>query len=442
MSEGILQAGFHIVFSSDINEDVKKTYTNRHEQLGLIQGINTHFERADIRELTEDVVKDAVRNLQMFEGQDFPEIDAVFGGPPCQGFSRAGRRDKNDPRNQLFKEYVRLIRDIKPKYVVMENVEGFRDTMLDNFIGVNGDLYPDNSLVPDILRKEFDRIGYITLEPKLLDASDYGVPQRRKRVIFIAYRNHEGDRLAVPQYPVPTTPEQDQKVTVDEAISDLVLGKQSKAFGLSSYQNDSRNGRTPKLDGEYLPSHGVTMNHEISRHTAAVKERFSIFREGESATQVGKRIRAEGIDLNKYPNLLKECVSKLRETYQAEQIIEAFRTGSVTDDMLRAFLTKKNSRFRLERNRQSPTMVTLPDDFISSFEDRSLSVREMARLQSFDDSFVFLGKRTTGGDRRKSDVPQYTQVGNAVPPLLSKALATEIKKAVMLGSEDLALQMS
>ncbi|ARU63467.1 DNA (cytosine-5-)-methyltransferase [Tumebacillus avium] len=440
MSEGILQAGFHIIFSSDINRDVMRTYTNRHEKLGLIQGKNTHFECADIRDLTEEFVKDAVKNLKMFSGQAFPEIDAVFGGPPCQGFSRAGRRDKNDPRNQLFKEYIRLIRDIKPKYVVMENVEGFLDTKLDNFIGVNGEVYPQNCLVPDILRREFDGIGYVTIEPRLLDASDYGVPQKRRRVIFIAFRNHEGDRLAIPSYPEASTAESDQKVTVDEAISDLVFGKQCQAFGLSDYQNDSRNGRTPTLAGGRIPSNGVTLNHESSKHTAVVRERFSLFQEGESAAQVAKRILAQGIDYEKYPNLIEECIGKLKGKYEADRIKEAFKSGKITEEMLKALLTKKNSRIRLERHRQSLTMVTLPDDFISPFEDRCLTVREMARLQSFDDSFEFLGKRTTGGDRRKSDVPQYTQVGNAVPPLLAKAIALEIKKAILASKQSLVHQ--
>ena len=93
-------------------------------------------------------------------------------------------------------------------------------------------------------------------------------------------------------------------------------------------------------------------------------------------------------------------------------------------------LTKKNNRKKLDRNKPSLTVVTLPDDYISPFENRIFSVREMARLQSFDDSFEFLGKRTTGGDRRKMEVPQYTQVGNAVPPLLAKAIATEIMKVL------------
>ncbi|MBL0387278.1 DNA cytosine methyltransferase [Tumebacillus sp. ITR2] len=440
MSEGILQAGFHIVFSSDINEDVKKTYTERHKQLGLIDGVNTHFERADIRELTIDKVEKAIRGLQMFKGQEFPEIDAVFGGPPCQGFSRAGRRDKNDPRNQLFKEYVRLINDIQPKYVVMENVEGFLDTTLDNFVGVTERQYPDNSLVPDILRDEFHSIDYVTLPPQLLDASNYGVPQRRRRVIFIAYRNREGERLVVPRYPDPTTPDNDQKVSVEEAIGDLVFGKQCEAIGFSEYQNESRKGRTLTVDGESVPNQGLIHNHELSRHTAVVRERFSLFREGESAAQVAKRVLAEGIDLRNYPNLLKECAKKLESKYDFKFVYDSFKTGKVTQEMLQVLLTKKNSRTRLERNNQSPTMVTLPDDFISSFEDRILSVREMARLQSFDDSFVFEGKRTTGGDRRKLEVPQYTQVGNAVPPLLARAFALEIKRAVDLTKESLAPQ--
>ena len=131
MSEGIIQAGFHILFSSDINEDVERTYTNRHAQLGYIDGYNTHFQRTDVRELTGDYIMNCINNLGMFTNgeNELPEdIDAIFGGPPCQGFSRAGRRDPNDPRNMLFKEYLRIINEIQPKYVVMENVEGLNDT--------------------------------------------------------------------------------------------------------------------------------------------------------------------------------------------------------------------------------------------------------------------------------------------------------------------------
>ena len=92
MSEGLIQAGFHILFSSDINSDVQRTYMNRHEQLGLHQGVNTYFHRGDIRELNGDMIRESIQNLEIFRGQDIPEIDAIFGGPPCQGFSRADRK--------------------------------------------------------------------------------------------------------------------------------------------------------------------------------------------------------------------------------------------------------------------------------------------------------------------------------------------------------------
>lgn len=113
-SEGLIQSGFHILFSSDISEMVEKTYVNRHEQLGLIQGKNTWFERRDIRELTGSDIKKHISELEIFKNKEIPEIDLIMGGPSCQGFSRAGRRDKSDPRNMLFGEYVRVVNEIHP----------------------------------------------------------------------------------------------------------------------------------------------------------------------------------------------------------------------------------------------------------------------------------------------------------------------------------------
>lgn len=433
MSEGILQAGFHIVFSSDINESVQKTYMNRHEQLGLHQGVNTHFELADVRELSGDIILTAIKNLELYRGRTIPTIDAIFGGPPCQGFSRAGQRKKDDPRNFLFREYLRIVNEIRPKYVVMENVEGFLDTKLQGYLGVKGKSYDDDMVLPDILLEEFNQIGYLTLKPRVLDASDYGVPQRRRRVIFIAYA--EGQ--PVPQYPEPTTPTDKQKVTVLEAIGDLIVNpslRSQVAPVSSAYQKESMDGRTPTLNNFQVSNHHYTYNHELSKHNLLITERFSLFRQGESSAMLMKRILEEGLDLIKYPSLLQECQNKLGQVYDTNEIIQRFLNRNITDEMLEALLTKKNSRIRLLSTGISPTMVTLPDDFLSPFEDRILTVREMARFQSFDDSFEFLGKRTTGGHRRKVEVPQYTQVGNAVPPLLAKSIAVEIKNAIQQSS--------
>lgn len=422
-SEGLIQAGFHILFSSDISPMVEVTYTNRHKQLGLIQGENTFFQRADIRELTGEDIFKAISSLKIFEGKKLPEIDLIIGGPSCQGFSRAGRRDKSDPRNMLFGEYVRVISQIRPKYIVLENVEGFMDMQFIGYTGLGGKVYPDGSVTPDILASELREIGYNTLEPRILNAADYGVPQRRNRVIFIGYR----DDVQEPSYPLPThTP--DEYISIKEAISDLI-GNNAKGekMILSSYQQDSINGRTPNINGKPIKADEYK-NIEQSAMTEVVRERFSLFRQGETGTMLKQRVMTDGIDISKKPALIKLCVDK---TYlSAEQIVDSFKEANVSDRIVNILLTKKNIRQRFDENKPSATVVTIADDYISPWEDRTFSVRELARCQSFDDSFEFLGKRTTGGLKRRVEVPQFTQVGNAVPPLLAKAIALEIKKCL------------
>ena len=444
MSEGILQAGFNILFSSDINEDVQKTYMNRHEQLGYKQGENTFFYRADVRELNGEIIWESIKSLKCFDiNNPAPDrIDAIFGGPPCQGFSRAGKRDPNDPRNMLFKEYLRIIDEIDPRYVVMENVEGFNDTKLTDFVANDEEIYKGEYFVKEILIKEFRKMKYNVLQPKVLDASDYGVPQRRKRAIFIAYK--EGERE--PKYP-DKTHEGENKVTVLDAIGDLIIDKDIKLKvnkSLTEYQKDSIRGRTNKLNDKPIKEENP-LNREISKHSEIIKQRFSLFREGEDSNSLKNRVLNEGINLNGKDELVKECVEKLnklrqekleknkpidREILTEKELISIFNKGQADNEMVEALLTKKSLRTRLNRLKPSNTVVTLPDDYISPFEDRMFSVREMARLQSFDDSFVFLGKRTTGGKRRRVEVPQYSQVGNAVPPLLAKAIAEEIVKVL------------
>lgn len=423
-SEGLIQAGFHILFSSDISDMVEVTYKNRHEQLGLIQGKNTWFERSDIRDLNGETIKNRIQELEIFKGKDIPEIDLMIGGPSCQGFSRAGRRDKSDPRNMLFGEYVRVINEIRPKYIVLENVEGFRDMQFVGYVGLTGIQYPDGSVTPDILRSELKEIGYGTLEPKILNAADYGVPQRRNRIIFIGYRNG----LKEPSYPEPTTP--NEHLTLKDAIGDLIVNediRKSVNPHLTKFQMDSRNGRTPDINGNPIPSDKIT-NSELPKMTDVVRERFGLFNQGESGTNLKKRILENGIDLSRSPALVGLCSEKfgMNET----EVISLFKNHRATIDQVEVLLTKKNIRQRWNENEPSATVVTIADDYISPWEDRTFSVREMARCQSFDDSFEFLGKRTTGGLRRRVEVPQYTQVGNAVPPLLAKAVALEIKKVL------------
>lgn len=425
MSEGILQAGFQILFSSDINETVQKTYMHRHKQLGLEQNINTYYHRGDIKDLTGDFILEKIGNLEIFKNRLLPKIDAIFGGPPCQGFSRAGLRNPNDPRNMLFREYVRVINELKPDYVVLENVTGFTDTKLYGFKGVLDKIYPDGMCVPDILKEELTSIDYTMLKPKILNAADYGVPQRRNRIIAIAHKNG----IKAPSYPKPTVSEEN-RITLKDAIGDLIIDDNLRKKAnpkLTDYQKDSINGRTPDINGNPIPSKTLK-NNDISNHLPLIKERFSLFKEGEAGKDIRNRIKKEGIDLSGKNAILNHLKKNLN--LKEEEIIIKFEKGDITPEELDVLLTKKNVRHRLSQNEPSATVLTIPDDYISPFEDRSFSVREMARLQSFDDSFEFLGKRTTGGKRRRVEVPQYTQVGNAVPPLLAKAIALEILKVI------------
>lgn len=424
-SEGLIQAGFHILFSSDISDMVEKTYRHRHEQLGLIQGKNTWFQREDIRNLKGNDIRNYISGLEIFQDKTVPEIDLLIGGPSCQGFSRAGRRDKSDPRNMLFGEYVRVVSEIKPKYIVLENVEGFVDMQFIGYRGITGIQYPDGSVTPDILRSELNEIGYETLEPKILNAADYGVPQRRNRIIFIGFRKG----LTPPQYPEPTV-DGTSYLTLTEAIGDLIVNDEIRRQvnpQISQYQLDSQKGRTPTVNGTPIRATSPK-NKELSKQTPIVVERFSLFKEGETGAMLKRRILENGIDLTGKNALIEFCANAF--AMSTVDVVALFKEARATIEQIEILLTKKNIRQRWASNQPSATIVTIADDYISPWEDRTFSVREMARCQSFDDSFEFLGKRTTGGLQRRVEVPQYTQVGNAVPPLLAKAVALEIKKVL------------
>lgn len=426
MSEGLLQAGFDIVFSNDINEQAMRTYVNRHEQLGFKKDYNTFPYVGDIRDLTGTFIMDSIKKLEVFSEKNVEaprQIDAIFGGPPCQGFSRAGKRNAEDPRNFLFKEYIRIISELLPNYVILENVEGLLDTRLINFKGLLGHCYgEDDCLVPHILKTELNALGY-NVQISTLDASDYGVPQRRRRVVLIA--NKYGH--ATPKTPVATVK---QPITFIEAIGDLLRNEENllKWNAIKTeYQITSASGRTPSATNKPIPTDFV-MNNELSSHKKVIEERFSLFYEGEKGTEVRKRIQMNGIDLSDKPSLTSYCAKALDCSEQ--EIIKRYRGKNLPNELIDVLLTKKTIRTRLWSNKPSLTMMTIADDYIHPIENRCLTVREMARLQSFDDSFEFLGKRTTGGLRRRIEIPQYSQVGNAVPPLLAKAIALEVINAI------------
>lgn len=416
MSEGLTQAGFHIIFSNEISKQAALTYKKRHEQLGLIQGKNTWLEVDDIKNISGNLIKEKIKKLEDFKNKNV-EIDAIFGGPPCQGFSRAGKQKIDDIRNFLFSEYLRVVKEVKPKYIVFENVPGILDIKFHNFISkFDKEIYKQKSAI-DIIKKELAKIDYELLDYKILNAADYGVPQNRHRVILIGYRKGQ----KIPNYPQKLNYE----VSLEEALGDIT----GYSVGNLEYQISSKKGRTPNIiSGIPIESNEEFFNNEKSKHYHYIQERFSIFREGESNIQLRKRLLTTGIEIENYPNLLEYLSNKLN--LRKQDIIRKAKNLNSNLEILDSIITKKNSRVKMKLNKSGNTVLTLPDDLILPVYDRICSVREFARLQSFDDSFIFYGKRTTGGKERKKEVPQYTQVGNAVPPLLAKAIAEEIKKVL------------
>jgi len=318
------------------------------------------------------------------------EIDIVIGGPPCPGFSVVGRvkiaslvrtgkwnhlnnshpRFIDDDRNTLYRHFVRIVRELKPKYFVMENVSGMASH--------NG------GGTVEYIVEDFSKIGYRT-DWKILNAVMYGVPQKRRRIFFI------GNRLGLPNpFPAPTHRPSDKKdseygrmkdaVTVWNAIGDLPRLRQGTGSENGPYRREAFSSyqRWARRRSRHV------FNHVARRHSERDLKLFSYMREG-----------AKWGDLP----------ARLKRMY-------GYRDDIFHDKMK-----------RLRRSKPSWTITAhIAKDgymYIHPTQDRSITVREAARLQSFPDTFIFSGSRSS----------QFRQVGNAVPPLLAEAVASEVRRA-------------
>ena len=271
------------------------------------------------------------------------------------------------------------------------------------------------------------QIRLYNVEQMVLISSDYGVPQNRERVVFIGSRNDQK-----PVKSIPATVKKEDRVTVYEAISDLDYignGEVCTSYGTPP-ANPKYDGLIRKrlVDGEFAED-GKTFA-EWSK-AGRLSHRFDF---DCKPFYVKDKNELHGKINFGTEELFNHQTSAQKETVMRRLQVIA-EHGGYTDECkakLKELGLESNKRnyFVLKADGQSPTVVTMPDDFIHYSSFRAMTVREMARLQSFDDSFVFQGKRQTGGDKRKSEIPQYTLVGNAVPPLMSRAIGNEILKNI------------
>lgn len=359
LSLGCKWAGFKTILAIDSDENCRATFHHNFPKVPFI---------------CEDIKKVSAHKILQKFGH---KVDIIVGGPPCQGFSLANKnRDKHyDKRNHLLYEFVRFISIIQPKAFILENVRGLiskdKGTVLKNLLN----------------KLETAGIGY-KVSWKLLTASNYGVPQHRKRLIIIGYR---ADLKITPKLDNNIhykSTDFNKQISLWEGISDLPIAKKEKIDNGVLYSKKPKN----KYQKLMQSNSKKVYNHIPMRHTQRIVERFKTIKIGESLANVSK----------------KHLPQKRGAIHQ-----------------------KSNCRFsqnnqRLHPDKPAPTITaSFQSNFIHPFLHRNLTAREAARLQSFPDTFIFKGKRTTMSWEK--GLSQYQQIGNAVPPLLAFAILKQIQ---------------
>ena len=340
LSQGFRDAGFELISAVEIDKNLSQTYRE-------------NFKKTKIFE--EDLTKVNSNDLLVNKSN----IDVVVGGPPCQGFSMSGKRIRgngiflNDKRNKLFKEFVRVIKDLKPKIFLMENVPGILN------------IYQGKT--KNQILSIFKSIGYDT-KVKVLLAADYGVPQLRKRAFFI------GNNLGIdPEFLFPPKINEEY-VTVEEAIYDLPFTKSGQGEFKSKYD------KKPITEYQKIMRRNAKslFNHISTKHDDKVLKIMKMLKEGQGRNNLPKNLQTKSIHSGSYMRIVKN-----KPAYTITTRFDTPPVGRVTHPKA----------------------------------DRALTAREAARLQSFPDDFIFLGKRTHVG----------IQIGNAVPPLLAYEVAKNMK---------------
>ncbi len=396
LSLGLMQAGWKGLFAVEHNQDAFLTLKNN--LIDTKRELN--FDWPDwLPKTTHDITTFLAKNKKALDALQ-GNVDMIVGGPPCQGFSTAGRRDPNDPRNQLTKSYLKLVAHIRPKLVLIENVRGITANF-DDETSPDGKLNYANWIIKSLSK------GY-AVKSELLDTSQFGVPQKRKRFFIVGLRKDlletddvfapfkliENDRKSFLQSKAIKLP-----VVAKQALSDLEVTKKGVFDSPDTVGYKAIKHSQPKTAYQKLMKDGhkgPVPDTRLARHKNHIIKRFQ---------EIIDICHAEG-------RLNKTISQELKETYG---------------------LKKRVIRV-LDPKSPAPTITSMPDDLIHYSEPRALTVRENARLQSFPDWFAFKGRYTTGGERRKIDVPRFTQVANAVPPLAAEAIGVSLKKYVDLSS--------
>lgn len=445
LSLGLEKAGFELVVAVEKSPMAAETfYHNFIKRLDSAAEWNAYcnspIEEQFKHKLIVNEVGELLKNNAIMERLRGEDIDLIAGGPPCQGFSMAGRRDPNDIRNLLPLQFLEVVRRVQPKAVLIENVVGIRHNF--NKHGEKAPIEQINLMLKDI------KPGYITQLIEV-NAMHYGVPQHRPRIMLLGLRKDIAKPLEITSWngfwkssydllldsKLPPRPTLAPKATfqtartVKDALWDLVKDKYiasttDKQYKASEgdYARMMRENTSSVL--ESFEKLNKPFNQALRNHAGHIADRFrlyQLFQKFGVSVKVFNTAASEAFSEQEKRELI---LSELEKISFPAQSPDGKILASSKQELFQQVLvltTKKHSQRPLKWDAPSPTVLSLPDDFVHPCEPRTMTVREMARLQSFPDYFEFRSKETTGSLRRRFEVPQYTQVGNAVPPLLAEA---------------------
>lgn len=381
LSVGLQNAGWEGLFAIEKNNDAFSTL-----KYNLIN--SNHFKWPSWLEINNHdinkILTDKIENLRNLQGK----IDLVAGGPPCQGFSLAGKRDTKDQRNKLVKAYIKFIEIVQPRALIFENVHGFTV----KFKGNKGSIKEYSNYVIEKLTE----LGY-RVDSRIVDVSEFSVPQKRRRFILVAMKDHNpSDVFAALERNKQNFCEQkglNPKTTIYEAISDLQKNR-------GTCQSPDTKHFQAGLYGQIESGYQKLMRQNVENQTVAVDSHRFV---NHSETII------------KLHNDLLNNAPRGKRITPKDNLVENLKRRGVTV---------------LDANGQAPTITSIPDELVHYEEPRILTVREHARIQSFPDWYEFKGKYTSGGKRRKMEVPRYTQVGNAVPPLFAEQIGIALMEVL------------
>lgn len=368
---GLHAAGFETKVAIEYIKSCVDTYSANHPEVEVIH--------SDIRNVTADQILPFIPK----EG-----VDLVTSGMPCETFSTAGNssRAAYDDRQFLFREGIRIAKISNAKMILFENVPNIQNKRIAK---------DSKELVIDYLKRELVEAGYANFQEFILDASKYGVPQRRRRFFILATKDMN---LNIEQVPVQTTPY--QEITVREAFADIpeVIANTRKENSIY-LENKSKYTELMRNDNFWKRTtiQNKLLNHFPMNHRKNVIERFKILKQGEGLKGLFERLSPEEI-----------------KKYQEEKILP------------KTVYVKRNYRLRWDEAAPTVTSHCL-DEFVHPIQARALTVRECARLQSFPDSYDFVGGPYLTAHDNRAEQDKYEQIGDAVPPLLAYAWGVQIK---------------